>query len=237
MTGTNHLCCVHIMMRIAKKESVELANWVGYKFFNFSHLDIRDFSNLVSSLSLQLMGKTILKAGERTWCVFRYLFLTTDWYTRWVCCHSEGPGRFGERNLKKFMKRNAPREEQAHAPLHIGTDTLQSSFEEKDPGVLVDNKMNNVPSWWRTKQHPGLNLADSCQQVKGGDLSSLFWRWWGHTRSPVSSSASPVHEGYKIKESIQQRPPDIIRGLENLSYTGRLRPEKRRLREICWGSL
>lgn len=50
------------------------------------------------------------------------------------------------------------------ALLHNGTDNLESSFEEKDPGVLVNDE----------DEQCGHDEMNSCQQVKGGDLSFLL---------------------------------------------------------------
>lgn len=100
------------------------------------------------------------------------------------------------------MQSPAPKEEQTHALLHTGTDNLKSSFEEKDPGVLVNDEDEQCgPHGVEARQHPGLHLADACQQAKAGDLSFLLRTGEATCGVLCPALGSPAHHG--VTESLQ----------------------------------
>ncbi|RMC13120.1 hypothetical protein DUI87_10651 [Hirundo rustica rustica] len=59
----------------------------------------------------------------------------------------------------------------------LGADPLESSSEEKDVGILVENKLSmsqQCPCGQEGQWYPGLHYEEHSQQVKGGDPAPLL---------------------------------------------------------------
>ncbi|KAF4802554.1 hypothetical protein TURU_025062 [Turdus rufiventris] len=84
--------------------------------------------------------------------------------------------RWAERNSLKFSKGKCRiLHLEKNNPLHqdsLGAQQLGSSSEEKELGILVDNKLSmsqQCPCGQKCQWNPGLHWEEHCQQVQGGD--------------------------------------------------------------------
>ncbi|GAB0192528.1 mitochondrial enolase superfamily member 1 [Grus japonensis] len=129
-----------------------------------------------------------------------------------------------------------------HNPKHdcrLGKEWIESSPEEKDLGVLIDEKLAVCACSPESQLCPGLHQERCDQQVEGGDPAPLLHS--GETPPGVLHPAlgAPVQERHGAVGASPEEATKLIRGLEHLSYEDRLREwglfslEKRRL----WGDL
>jgi len=95
----------------------------------------------------------INNANGGTECTFSvcrwYKIGRSGWHTRWLCCHSEGPGQPGELSQHELCEVQQGKSEVLHMRKNnlmpqdsLGAGRLGSSSAEKDLCILGDTRLN-----------------------------------------------------------------------------------------------
>ncbi|GAB0178485.1 triadin [Grus japonensis] len=122
----------------------------------------------------------------------------------------------------------------------LGEEWIESSPEEKDLGVLIDEKTQHEPAVGACSPErqpcPGLHQKRCDQQVEGGDPAPLLCSCETPPGVLRPALGAPVQERHGAVGASPEEAMKLIRGLEHLSYEDRLRElglfslEKRQLR-------
>ncbi|GAB0206082.1 hypothetical protein GRJ2_003073800 [Grus japonensis] len=119
----------------------------------------------------------------------------------------------------------------------LGRECIESSPEEKDLGVLIDQHEPAVCACSPESQPcPGLHPQQRDQQVEGGDPAPLLHSCETPPAVLHPAVGSPEQDRHGAVEVSPEEATKLIRGLEHVSYEDRLRElglfslEKRRLR-------
>ena len=114
-----------------------------------------------------------------------------------------------------------------HYPYRIDGFIIDSVPEEKDLGVIIDNKLNFHRHVMETVKKANNTLGCIRRSIKFRDKNIMLPLYIAHVRSRLEY-ASVIWNPYKLKdiraiEYVQRRATKLIRGMYGLSYEDRLK--------------